>query len=336
MVKIKLEDSIESPTQEFKIKSKEKPKTKLRSLVKKTEPKYIPWYIRRNHKKLSTKESKASEEEVIQSKWKWKSLALAGVTLIASFFISKLTISSCGFYATYENNYNKIVYGDESWCYLKLDPSLIIEKLKERVIAQDDAISLIKGSLSLVNREKIIQIALTGVIGVGKTLTANVIMENFKWQENVNSLIFDINFQAHLKSEEAYESDYNEVSSRLSDCGFNLVCIDDVDPKESTTVERIKELERRLHRVAKQNLYKIVLIVIFRGSTEELAVKLDNFVLIEFGSFNEEMFQKCIEVHEKLHNVKLTSKDMEELKFINFTQSGCKTLAKKLNLIAKK
>lgn len=328
MVNIKLEKGLDSPVQEPKIKNKLKRKKRLRPLIK-TESKIAS---------CSNEKQEDPAEEKVQSKWKWKSLFLAGAILVASFFLSKLTISSCGFWATYENNYNKIVHGDERWCHLKLDPSLIIHELKERVIGQDDAISLIGGSLDLANREKIIQIAFTGAIGVGKTLTANVIMENFKWQENVISMIFDINFQAQLKGDEAFDSDFEEVSSRLSDCGFNLVVIDDVDPKESTVVQRITELERRLHRVAKQNLYKTILIVIFEESNQDQALeqKLNNFVLVEFRSFTEEMFQRCIEVHEKLHNVKLRPKDREELNFINFTHTGCKTLAKKLNLIIKK
>ena len=327
MVKVKLEKNIESSLPDDKVKRKLKLKKRLRSLVK-TESKII---ICKNNEIEEIK-------KVIPTGYKWKSVALTVIILIASFFLSKLSISSCGFWATYENNYNKIVHGDEKWCYLKLDNSLIVERLKERVIGQMDAIRLIEASLALANREKIIQMAFTGAVGVGKTLTANIVMENFQWQENVISLIFDINFQLDLKDEEAYASDYELVVTKLSDCGYNLIVIDDLNSEDPTMIRRITELERRLHRVAKQNIFKIVLIVIFKRSTEDVTLeqKLSNFVLVEFHPFTEEMFQRCIEVHEELHNVKLTSKDKDELKFINFTNSGCKTLAKKLDLIRKK
>lgn len=91
-----------------------------------------------------------------------------------------------------------------------------------------------------------------------------------------------------------------------------------------------------MHRLAKQKLFKIVLVVIFSDSADssDLLNELKNFVLVEFNPFTEETFHECIRVHEKIHNVKLKPKDIEELRHINFTSTGCKTLAKKLNLIA--
>lgn len=220
-------------------------------------------------------------------------------------------------------------------CYRKLEASPSVKNLKEEVIGQDDAIKLISASLDLGNREWIIQMAFVGPIGTGKTLSANILVGNFKWQQNVQRLVFDINFGPLLDANEANESDYNLVASKLSDCGFNLVVVDDVRLKDSA-VQRIAALERRLHRLAKQKLFKIVLVVIFSDSADssDLQNELKNFVLVEFNAFTEETFHECIRVHEKIHNVKLKQKDIEELRHINFTNTGCKTLAKKLNLIA--
>lgn len=333
MVKIKLEisnissirDSDEEQdlkSQEIEMVKKSKSKIKLRSLVK-TE---------------STLDNDKSDDCKIDetpqnTKFKWKYVVLAVLVLISSLCFSKLTISSCGFWATYENNFNKIVYGDERWCYRKLESSVIIEKLKEQVIGQDDAIKLIGASLNLANREKIIQLALFGDVGVGKTFTSNIIMEHWKWKP-VISLIFDINFQMHLAGQEATDNDLKVVTTRLSDCGFNLVVIDDL---KAEAVERMKKLERNLHRIAKQNMFKIVLIVIFNESSNSTTIQdqLENFVTIEYQSFTEELFQKCIEVHEKLRKIQLKPKEIDELREINFTNSGCKTVAKKLNLMSK-
>lgn len=221
-------------------------------------------------------------------------------------------------------------------CYRKLEASPSVKNLKEEVIGQDDTIKLISASLDLANREWIIQMAFVGPIGTGKTLSANILVRNFKWQQNVQRLVFDINFGARLDAKEANESDYNLVASKLSDCGFNLVVIDDVRLEDSA-VQRIAALERRLHRLAKQKLFKIVLVVIFSDSadsSDDLLNELKNFVLVEFSAFTEETFHDCIRVHEKIHNVKLKARDIEELRHINFTNTGCKTLAKKLNLIA--
>lgn len=269
--------------------------------------------------------------------WTWKYCALAAVVLLSSLFLSKLTISSCGFWATYENNYYKIVHGDEKFCYRLLEPTPIVENLRERVVGQDDAIKLIEGSLNLANREKNIQMGFVGGTGIGKTLTSNIIMSSWKWQQNVVSLIFDINFRAHLEGQEAFDDDLKVVTSQLSDCGFNLVIIDDVEAKTST-IERITRLDRGLNRIAKQNRFKVVLIVIFNstGVSSTLQQQLEHFVLIEFNSFTKDLLDQCIEMHEKLYRVKLTPKEVEELKLVDFASSGCKTVAKKINLISTK
>lgn len=317
MAKIKLEDSSDKliiPTP--RIKHKDHIKKKLRPLVKK-EPSLV----------INSKEEIKEESELLQKRWKWRHLLLFLAFVVAAISMSNLSISSCGFWATYQNNYNKIVHGDERHCYRPMESSLIIQKLREQIVGQDDAISLIGGSLNLVNRERIIQLVFVGSTGVGKTLAANIMMQNFRWQQNVINLIYDINFSAS-----ASENDFKQVSSFLTECGFNLIVIDDV-PIDPLATERMAELERGLRRLAKQRLFKIVLVVILNGRPAE---HLDNFVQVEFQSFTKETFLQCIEIHERFLNVKLKPKDIEELKFINFTDHGCKTLAKKLNLITNK
>lgn len=212
-----------------------------------------------------------------------------------------------------------------------MDPSPIFEELKNKIVGQDDAIDIIRVSLDLVNRERIVQMAFVGTIGVGKTLTKNIILSYFKWQQNVHNYIFGVDFKTEKEED---EDDFNVVAPKLSDCGFNLIVIDDIDVSKA---ERIAKLERRLHRLAKQKLFKIVFIVIFKdvdSPTSVIQETLKDFVLVEFQPFNESTFEKCIGVHEKLHNVKLRPKDIDELRFIDFASTGCKTLAKKINLIA--
>lgn len=272
-----------------------------------------------------------NNETEVPARSTWKYLVGALLVLFIAVPLSNMAISRCGFWTTYLNNYNTIVYGDEKYCIRHLDSSPILKKLKEQVIAQEDALKLIGASLELANRERIIQIAFTGSVGTGKTLTANLISENFN--RNVLNLIYDLNFQKDLSDQEAEKKDFEVAASKLSDCGFNLISIDDVDT-DNSTIKRMTQLERRLHRLAKQKLHKIVLIVIFKGALPQHAQEqLKNFVLVEFSSFNEESFEKCIRAQEKHHNLKLSTKDIDELKLINFTHSGCKTLAKKMNLV---
>lgn len=171
--------------------------------------------------------------------------------------------------------------------------------------------------------------AFVGSVGIGKTLSAQIVMNTFKWQHNIQSFIFDIDF--HTDD----ETDFSVIVPNFSNCGFNLVVIDDVSFEAA---ERIGKLERRLHRLAKQKLFKIVFIVIFKENSEASVISeaLKDFVLVEFQPLTERNFEKCIEVHEKMYNVKLKPKDIEELKFIDFVDTGCKTVSKKINLISEK
>lgn len=329
MVKIKLEisnldESVEKSLSVQEIKPEESKielKKKLRSLVK-TESN-----LTEDNSEDSEKEEEIHEK---QPNRKWKYVATATFVLLASFLASKMTISSCGFWATYESNFNKIVYGDELWCFRPLEATVMVERLNEHIVGQHDAIKLIGASLDLANREKIIQIALFGSTGVGKTLTTNIIMQHWKWKPTI-SLIYDINFQTQLSGQEAFDSDLEVVTSRLQDCGFNLVVIDDL---KASALDRIEKLERNLHRIAKQNLFKIVLIAIFNEDSA-LQDRPLNFVTIEYQTFTAEFFLECIKAHEKLYKVELKPREIEELKAINFTNSGCKTIAKKLNLMSK-
>lgn len=329
MAKLKSEDSPEQlrkclsepikPTPIKKFKRYEK-KVKIRPLVK-------------SGVKPEAKQSQTIKETEVQPQSTWKYLVGALLVLLVAVPLSNIAVSRCGFWTTYVNNYNKIVHGDERYCHRQLASLPILEKLREQVIAQEDALKLIGASLELANRERIIQIAFTGNIGTGKTLTANIISENFKWQRNVLNLIYDLNFQKSFSDQDNDNDDFKVAASKLSDCGFNLIVIDDVDTSDSA-IERMTRLEQRLHRLAKQKLHKIVLIVIFKGDLlPSLAQQLQNFVLVEFAAFTEESFEQCIRAHEKQHKLKLSTKDIDELKSINFTHSGCKTLAKKLNLV---
>lgn len=310
-MEIKQEVDIKS-TPKVKKESKTKPK-KLRSLLN-SETK-----LKVEHK-IDTK-----IEKLFSYKW----ILVITVFALIAVLLSNTSFSSCGFWATYESNFHKIVHGDENFCYRTLDPEPIYDELKRQIVGQNDAIRLVKGSLALANREWIIQIAFYGTTGVGKTLSSNIIMQNFKWQRNVISTIFDINFQVNLTGKDAFASDLKLLKSKLSACGFNLIVIDDVDWNPAT-IQRINAIERNLHRMAK--LFKIVLIVIFNS---EAKADLKNFVNIEFERFTEKSFHECIDLHQKLKNVELKPSEVEELRMINFTISGCKTVAKKINLIAK-
>lgn len=303
-------------------------KRKLRPLLKISKHPRIEKSQSENGPNSENLETENSDKKS-QSKVKWfLFLSIIGIFL---YFISQIELSRCGLWATYNNNFNLIVHGDERYCHRELNPKDIVDKLNYNLVNQNDAIRLIEVSLNLSNREKFISMAFSGSVGVGKTLSSSLIAKNFKWKNNVNEIIYEYNFQQNINANESIDSDLEVASMRFSECGFNLLIIDDIPIKKSS-IERIKRLERKLHEMAKRNLYKIVLIVIFRGEvSQEL---LPNFVIIEFQPFNtQESFNKCIDKHLQLLNVNLKPNEILELQKLNFTTSGCKTVMKKINLM---
>lgn len=317
-----------------KVNEPRKRKRKSRPLIKSSKHRRIEGSEAENDKKaessLEKREKLAGSSESKQSKWKYFIfIVLIG---ISTLILSQIEWSQCGLFATYKNNFNKIVHGDEQYCYRELNPSTIVKELENNLVNQKDAIKLIEVSLKLGNRENFISMSFGGPVGVGKTLSSNIIAKNFKWQENVNQLIYEMNFDQSLKVNESLENDVEVVSSRFSECGFNLVIIDDVEVK-NTSIERISLLEQKLHEMTKQKLLKIVLIVIFRGEVSQ--DQLEHFVIIDFQPFTKESFHECIERHQKLYQVNLKPAEVLSLQMLNFTVFGCKTVAKKINLISK-
>lgn len=302
-------------------------KRKLRPLTKKSKHPKIN--ESKSESALSVEKSENGNIEKKKSKLLWISSFF--VLGIISIILSQIEYSRCGLWTTYKNNFNKIVHGDEMYCIRELDPSQIIRSLEKNLVNQDEAIKIIQVSLNLANRERFISMVFSGSVGVGKTLSSNLIAKNFKWQENVNELIYEFNFVQNFNVNESLESDLSVATEKFKECGFNLVIIDDV-PLGDESIERISMLERKLNEIAKRNLHKIVLIVIFRGNVKQDQLK--NFVIVDFQDFTQESFNSCIERHLKLFNVNLKPIEIDELKNLNFTSSGCKTVAKKINLMS--
>lgn len=107
---LKPEESFKTLVPEALKKAETDLKKKLRSLVKSESS-------RINSTIDESSEESEDSDETRNSRWNRKHLIVIGSVLIvfASWFALNITISSCGFWATYDNNFNKIVYNDERW-----------------------------------------------------------------------------------------------------------------------------------------------------------------------------------------------------------------------------
>lgn len=250
---------------------------------------------------------------------------LISLTSVIIYQLSQ--IKSCEFWSAYERNFNKIVYGDEFYCN-RLIGSQVINQLKMEVAAQDDALELIRGSLELANRERIVRMAFNGDVGTGKSLAADIITRYFPWKGNFVKLTWEEGLKIDISS--------------LSKCGFNLIIIDNMD-FNSTTIEYAKSIEQELLYKSKSEAYRIILILIFKGSHEELnktdgdsnAMQeiLKNFVIVDFQSITREGFERCLEIFQKLYNIQITPQEFNELIEIDYKSTGCKLISKRLNLV---
>lgn len=247
---------------------------------------------------------------------------LSILILISAVFLYPL-INTCEFKAEIHKKWNLLVNGDEYYCIRKINTDAIFEDLKYKVVAQDDALELIKGSLNKANRDDYVNMAFNGLVGVGKSLSADIISNKFRWTKNIQKIAWDGN------SSEIIE----KISSKLSKCGFNLVIIDNMDFNE-TSIEFVKEVGAMIQSKSKADNYRTVFLAIFNGmlenDTTSLQEMLKNFVIIDFNQFTLKNFMKCIEVHQKLYNIKLTEDQLDELKNLDFISTGCKLISKRL------
>lgn len=271
------------------------------------------------------KDSKKVEKVKKQKyKFEWKKyliIVTSLITLVLAFIFYQLQFGSCEFWSSYEHNYNKIVYGDEKYCYRKIDTNLINEKLLNEIVAQNDPLELIKGSLNLANNDDYIQMIFHGSTGVGKTLASDIIAKNYPNPTNVQKYIWKVHEFFNLQ----------EIAiSRLSKCGFNLIILDDLEINEDS-IDFLKQFEHQIRDEARRNSFRLVLLAIFKNTlTDGIKEDLKNFVIIDFNPLTKDDFIKCIDIHLKLFNVTMNAQELEELKEIDYSSSGCKLISKKL------
>ncbi|KAG5673585.1 hypothetical protein PVAND_003620 [Polypedilum vanderplanki] len=313
-MKIKLEKSDEKLKEEklvnkiYKVHRKTSEKSKkIRPLAKKNKD---------NHENLKS-------ASIIDKK---RIYLLSFLLLVFAAVLYQIKFGSCEFWNAYNKNFNRIVYGDEHYCDRNIDASFLRKKLQEQVTNQEDAIQLIEGSLKLANEESFIQIIFNGMIGVGKTLSSQIIAENFQWQRNVQKFIWNYHQPEFI---------FNNFKDKISNCGFNLIIIDDLELSDES-IKFVIKFEEELRYYAKRESYRIAVIIIFKQSlSEEYREKISNFVIIDFNSFKTQSdLIDCIELHRRKYNIQIQATEMDELKEINFTASGCKQVPKRLNLVS--
>lgn len=338
-MKIKLEDSLDGS-----LKSNDssklprdpmrriRRKVKIRPLVPKVQPKIEPQQI------IRTQTAEQSQRRV--RRYNKKHVVMLIISILIAFTSSILYQTKfgktlrCQYKSRLQKSYYQVVYGD-NYCTNKLNETKLMKRMKESIVGQQDQLILLEGALKKShNQKRFIPIILIGGTGVGKSLTVNLLLEEFPWKENINVLFWDLSFENHI-AEDYEHNDLELVSEKFSNCGFNLIVIEDID-LNNDTVARISLMERNLQKLTTRAPYKIILMPIYRTKPNQdygnIFYRLRNFIIVEYASITKELFSECLQLHRELLKVDLTQDEINEyMETIDYEKQGCKTIAKKLS-----
>lgn len=253
-------------------------------------------------------------------------LVLIGGSLFMAFkngkIFSELKHLSLNQYQLYL--YGRLNYCDESFVYENISSAL-----QNRIVGQDNQIDRIQRILR--THKTFTAIALYGSQGVGKTLTLNLIRENFQWHLNVQQYVWSL---VHSKQSQL-KSLLNIVDS-LTLCGQNGIFIDNL-PLNSVSV--IEEFHQKLLQVCEQSHFGAFAVYVFNNDDTDRhpTIQIENVSAIHFQRLTLNDLRKCIEIESQLLDVNLDEEQMNELiGGIDLERSGCKHVAAKVALYTQK
>lgn len=231
------------------------------------------------------------------------------------------------FVKNYKNHYRDIIHNKNNYCDQKLDiPTLFNRIGNQNILYQDQAVRQIE--VALRNESNLNAIAIVGPVGVGKSLFVKALQEHFPWQENVHTYAWN-----------TYVSDESEkfhliriFIENLSDCGQNLLVIENLQACDNGVVATINQL---LSDTIKKQHKRVVIFYVFNLNTmlpaeayaiqKELLQNLPDCNVINFKSFTQYELRDCIKREAELENMSLKENDYDEIvDTIDAQKSGCK------------
>ncbi|XP_058825358.1 uncharacterized protein LOC131685562 [Topomyia yanbarensis] len=242
------------------------------------------------------------------------------------------------FYKMYRNHHQLLLYGVEDYCLQELDFSNVTKALKARVVGQQLAVDQISDFFNRHRDDPYSSLALSGPVGVGKSLTAELIGNNFQWRSNVHRFTWGIaitaeqqfsNFQSFLYSLR------NGASTELN-CGHNLLIIDNL---EATDAGLVNKINNRLKFVSEKDNVQLTALFVFQGASAGDSSCLrglnGNIEQVTLRSLTENDLEQCIRLEAKELGVDLG----EDTRLVNIVMSsvdvhryGCKGVRAKVSL----
>ncbi|XP_055911481.1 uncharacterized protein LOC129945661 [Eupeodes corollae] len=260
------------------------------------------------------------------------------IGFLAAAYFSKISTSMLwgDFLTTYRSQYNLIVHGKKDYCLPGLDSTTLFSKIGAKVLNQETALSAIE--LQFRNESKFVAIGIAGASGIGKSLFAQELMANFPWQENV---------QTHYWSTFSIEDNKQQAQTlrnHLSECGRNLIVIDNLHPRD---VDFIREYNKMLSEQGSVNLAVVYVFNVvtyteeqkqsYNDTLQSLEQSLEDVRIVEFRKFDSNDVRECIRHEVRNLNLTLEGGDFEEVaKLIDADRSGCKNVYSKVLMFGKR
>ena len=216
------------------------------------------------------------------------------------------------------------LHGRENYCDEPFEHWHIANALQHRIIGQDAALESI--DLALQQHESITALAFVGTSGVGKSLTLNLIQENFQWHLNIRQYIWSL-----IDSPEKQLDHLLTIINDLTTCGQNGIFIDSIPMKH---VDTIAKFNKKLIDHATENNIKLLVIYAFQTKNPFEAsqpVPIDGVKSIIFRQFDSNDIHNCIDMESERLKITLPSTQLNDLLAdIDAKRHGCKHVAARI------
>ncbi|XP_062538029.1 uncharacterized protein LOC134206340 isoform X2 [Armigeres subalbatus] len=243
------------------------------------------------------------------------------------------------FFKRYMKQYNSLLYGVEDYCSQEFDFTATAAALSAGMVGQLEATGKLVEMVNRRRNERCVSFALFGSTGVGKSLMANIIANQFQWQSNVHRFFWDSTFTPEKRFERFQSFLYGIRHGRDVDlrCGRNLIIVDHLG---SGDMDMINKIDARLRFVADKDDVHFLVVYAFQGSLidddPEAIKRLNrNIVQVSLRSMDKHDLMLCIKLESADLEVNLDERPelLEELiGSLDVERYGCKAVRAKLAL----
>uniref|UniRef100_A0A8D8P3I2 (northern house mosquito) hypothetical protein n=1 Tax=Culex pipiens TaxID=7175 RepID=A0A8D8P3I2_CULPI len=303
--------------------------------------------VKRKIRKLAAEESRNQNHQgggVIVGESRFRQLIGLRLLLVCS---SAVVMAVCvglltddnvrkDFYKRYKRHYELLLYGAEDYCSRQLDFSNVTRALDAQLVGQRDAVEQVSRVFYDNRHQLYSSLALVGSVGVGKSLMANIIAENYQWRPNVHR--FTLSVSPNLDQQYARFQQFVQSlrSAPLeTKCGHNLLVIDGLGSEDIATVNK---MDQRMAFVATKDTMPSTTIFVFQGTAFDEVDGNFSFLngtieRVQLRQLDESDLERCVrqEAASLGYNVEENPRLLRTvMESMDVNRYGCKAVLAKL------